>query len=191
MDLRVAIIALSAAFVSVTMVHGQAASPACTPAMLTGFSPCVNYINNINRNVTRAPPTACCTTVKTLAASGSDCWCQLVTGRSPFQFQINPTQALSLTRACNMPTISPQCDAASEPIPAPAPGAFAPLVSPAPSDESDTPSVVTPSPSPASSTQATGAGSSPPSSAAPRSPPTHLTLIGIGTILLEFLHQIL
>ncbi|CAM8944141.1 unnamed protein product [Rhodiola kirilowii] len=185
---RFVVVALSAAIISLVLpIYGQQTTM-CTPTMLTGFTPCMNYLNGIVRNRTlTVPPPDCCTSVKTLAANGSDCYCQLVTGRSPFQFQINQTLAVSLARACNTPKIAFQCQAAaSAPIPAPGPGAFAGLLSPTPAEAP--PPVLAPSDSSSPPTASTETPASSASSLQCLSSPTHLFIV-FGALVMMYLYH--
>ncbi|CAI9775906.1 unnamed protein product [Fraxinus pennsylvanica] len=120
-------------------------------------------------------PNDCCNSLKTLMSSGKDCLCLIATGSVPFNMPINRTLAISLPRACNMPSVPLQCKASGAPVPAPAPGptAFGPTMSPksAPSPTSQAPTSTEPvspplspeadaTPTPPSATTGTGAPTS-------------------------------
>ncbi|EYU41465.1 hypothetical protein ABFS82_07G033900 [Erythranthe guttata] len=109
-------------------VWGQITTP-CTPTMITAFAPCMNFVTNSSSN--GAGPTAvCCNSLKSLMINGKDCVCLIATGSVPFQIPVNRTLALSLPRACNVPGVPLQCQAAASPVPAPGPVANGPSVSP-------------------------------------------------------------
>ncbi|OWM74298.1 sulfated surface glycoprotein 185-like [Punica granatum] len=156
-------------------VLGQVSTP-CSPAMISSFTPCFNFITNSSANGTISPSTDCCSSLKLLANTSVSCLCLIMTANVPIQLPINRTLAISLPRACNMPGLPVQCKASGAPIPAPGPMALGPTSSapgasptasptasaPAPVPEvepppalppvSDTPPVLTPPSPPATST---------------------------------------
>ncbi|KAI3408744.1 AAI domain-containing protein [Psidium guajava] len=160
-------------------VRSQITTP-CTPAMMSSFTPCMNFVTNSSLNGT-TPTSQCCDSLKSLTNSGMGCLCLIVAGGIPFQIPINRTLAISLPRACNMPSVPLQCKSTGAPLPAPGPATLGPSRSPssspassptgstdsqpgspALSPESNTPSLSTP-PSPtvtsANPTQTTGSRS--------------------------------
>ncbi|KAI4311285.1 hypothetical protein MLD38_036190 [Melastoma candidum] len=174
-SLAVAIVAAAAP------VRGQIPTmtpPACTPAMISSFTPCMNFVTNSSSNGTLTPTSDCCTSLRNLTNGGLGCACLLVTGSVPFQIPINRTLAFSLPRACNMPGVPLQCKAAANApatAPAPGPGSSAPVASPTsspagslvpeaespslPPESSATPTITPPSTSTAASTPTSTTGS--------------------------------
>ncbi|XP_022849518.1 non-specific lipid-transfer protein-like protein At2g13820 [Olea europaea var. sylvestris] len=122
-------------------IYAQITTP-CTPSMISTFTPCMNFLTNSSLNGT-SPPADCCNSLRSLMSSGKDCFCLMTTGSVPFNMPINRTLAISLPRACNMPSVPLQCKASGAPVPAPAPSptAFGPTMSPksAPSPTSEAP----------------------------------------------------
>ncbi|XVE65977.1 hypothetical protein DITRI_Ditri08aG0044300 [Diplodiscus trichospermus] len=113
--------------------YGQI-NTACSPSMLSSFTPCMSFLTNSSAKGT-SPTADCCNSLKTLTNGGINCVCLIVTGSVPFRIPINRTLAVSLPRACNMPSVPLQCEAATGvpvPAPAPAPGpiSLAPTLSP-------------------------------------------------------------
>ncbi|KAI3704182.1 hypothetical protein L1987_74397 [Smallanthus sonchifolius] len=103
----------------VAPVYSQITTP-CSPAMITSFTPCLNFITNSTTNGTSTPTSDCCNSLKSLTSRGTDCLCLIVTGSVPFQIPVNRTLAISLPRACRMPGVPLQCKApAAAPIPPP------------------------------------------------------------------------
>ncbi|CAA0383342.1 unnamed protein product [Arabidopsis thaliana] len=119
----------------------------CTPSMMTTVSPCMGFITNSSSNGT-SPSSDCCNSLRSLTTGGMGCLCLIVTGTVPFNIPINRTTAVSLPRACNMPTVPLQCQANIAPAAAPGPAAtFGPSMSPGP--ETDP---IVPEPTPAAQT---------------------------------------
>ncbi|PIN01685.1 hypothetical protein CDL12_25806 [Handroanthus impetiginosus] len=103
---------------------------ACTPSMITTFTPCMNFITNSTVNGSTTPTADCCNSLKSLMINGKDCLCLIATAGVPFQVPINRTAAISLPRLCNMPGVPLQCKASGAPVPAPGPIANGPTLSP-------------------------------------------------------------
>ncbi|XAR54696.1 hypothetical protein NMG60_11029948 [Bertholletia excelsa] len=114
-----------AMIVLIVPTQGQIPRPPCTPTMLTTFAPCMTFVtnNSTNNGTNVAPSAACCSSLRSLARNGTDCFCFIATG-SPFQIPVNRTLAISLPRACNMPGVPLQCKASAAPVtpPVAAPG---------------------------------------------------------------------
>lgn len=91
----------------ITPGYAQINTP-CTPATLSIFTPCMNFLTNSTANGT-SPTMDCCNSLKNLTSNSRDCLCLVVTGNVPFQIPINRTLAISLPRACNMPGVPLQC----------------------------------------------------------------------------------
>ncbi|GMI95985.1 glycosylphosphatidylinositol-anchored lipid protein transfer 20 [Hibiscus trionum] len=128
-------------------VYGQINNP-CTPTMLNTFMPCMNFLANSTGNVS-SPSADCCNSLKNLTSGGMGCVCLIVTGSVPFRIPINRTLAISLPRACNMPGVPLQCNAAGgAPIPAPGPISLAPALSPGVSPSLSPTGSVVPEPTP-------------------------------------------
>ncbi|CAN1847502.1 Non-specific lipid transfer protein GPI-anchored 21 [Linum perenne] len=130
------------------MVSGQiptspSTTTACSATAIAGLSPCMSFLTNNNGST---PTSDCCTSLKNLTSTSTDCLCLAING-SPLPFQIpniNRTLAISLPRACNMPGVPLQCKAAATgaPAPAPAPGqaaSLAPSLAPGVSQSADSP----------------------------------------------------
>ncbi|PPD69375.1 hypothetical protein GOBAR_DD33742 [Gossypium barbadense] len=112
------VLALMSLMMLLLPANGQTINNPCTPAMLTTFTPCFNFLTNSSANAT-SPSPACCNALKNLTSSSMGCTCLIVTGSVPFQLPINRTLAVSLPRACNMPSVPLQCNAPrGAPIPA-------------------------------------------------------------------------
>ncbi|CAN1349117.1 Non-specific lipid transfer protein GPI-anchored 21 [Linum perenne] len=119
------------------MVSGQiptspSTTTACSATAIAGLSPCMSFLTNNNGST---PTSDCCTSLKNLTSTSTDCLCLAING-SPLPFQIpniNRTLAISLPRACNMPGVPLQCKATGAPAPAPAP------VAPGVSQSADSP----------------------------------------------------
>ncbi|KAI3954833.1 hypothetical protein MKW92_025284 [Papaver armeniacum] len=112
--------------VSIMPVYGQI-NTSCTASMISSFTPCLNYITQSsggNGSAPATPSTECCSSLKSLASSGMNCACLIVTGSVPFQLPINRTLAISLPKACKLDGVPVQCDASSAPLPAPGPASF-------------------------------------------------------------------
>ncbi|CAM8977836.1 hypothetical protein QQ045_029774 [Rhodiola kirilowii] len=178
--------ALSVALLFLALpVYGQPGLPPCTPAMLTSFTPCMNFLSNATANVTTPTPD-CCNTLKSLTTNSSGCLCLLVTGSVPpfpVPIAINRTLAISLPQACNMPGVPVRCKASTTaPIPAPGPASVA--LSP-PTPDSDTPQGV---PGPASSTTPVGSGgaTAPSSSAISSTSLSSLVVHGLGMLFIIY-----
>ncbi|XVE81644.1 hypothetical protein DITRI_Ditri15bG0081700 [Diplodiscus trichospermus] len=108
-------------------VHGQI-NTACSPSMLSTFTPCMNFLTNSSANAT-SPTADCCNSLKTLTNGGMDCVCLIVSGGVPFRIPINRTLAISLPRACNTPGVPVQCKGPTSLAPTLSPGA-SPTLSP-------------------------------------------------------------
>ncbi|XP_022138534.1 non-specific lipid transfer protein GPI-anchored 2-like [Momordica charantia] len=135
--------ALMAFLLLLLPVNGQINMP-CSASMLSSFTPCLNFVTNSTGNGT-SPTADCCNALRSLASGGRDCLCLIVTGRVPFQIPINRTLAVSLPRACNLPGVPLQCNAAAAPVPAPGPIPLGPALSP---ESSPSPSVTPQAPEP-------------------------------------------
>ncbi|XVF63078.1 hypothetical protein PTKIN_Ptkin09bG0060000 [Pterospermum kingtungense] len=128
-------------------VYGQINTP-CSPSMLNTFTPCMNFLTNSSANAS-SPSADCCNSLKTLTSSGMGCVCLIVAGGVPFQIPINRTLAISLPRACNMPSVPVQCKAAAgAPVPAPGPISLAPTLSPGASPTLSPKGSIVPEPTP-------------------------------------------
>ncbi|KAJ4894310.1 Bifunctional inhibitor/lipid-transfer protein/seed storage 2S albumin superfamily protein [Raphanus sativus] len=119
----------------------------CTPSMMTTVGPCMSFLTNSTSNGT-SPSSDCCNSLRSLTTGGVGCLCLIVTGSVPFNIPINRTTAVSLPRACNMPSVPLQCKANIAPAAAPGPaGTSGPAMSPGPAT---TP--IVPEPTPAAQT---------------------------------------
>lgn len=87
--------------------YGQVTTP-CSPAMISSFTPCLNFITNSSANGT-SPTADCCSSLRALTGTSMSCLCLIVTGGVPFRIPINRTTAINLPRACNMPGVPVQC----------------------------------------------------------------------------------
>ncbi|KAJ6938767.1 hypothetical protein NC651_005260 [Populus alba x Populus x berolinensis] len=97
----------------VISVNGQINTP-CTVSMISSFTPCVNFITGSTNN--GSPPTAsCCSSLKSLMSTGTDCACLLLTANVPLQLPINRTLAVSLPGACG---VLGQCKCRTSNLPA-------------------------------------------------------------------------
>ncbi|KAI3526728.1 hypothetical protein L1887_05990 [Cichorium endivia] len=105
-------IALFTALLAVTVitVKCQINTTPCTLSMITGFTPCVNYITGSSANG-RSPSASCCDAVESLMTTSMDCSCLLLTGNVPFSLPspINQALAISLPQACNSQSMALQC----------------------------------------------------------------------------------
>ncbi|KAE8728156.1 hypothetical protein F3Y22_tig00004779pilonHSYRG00172 [Hibiscus syriacus] len=165
----VMVLALTASILllSVVPVYGQINNQ-CTPTMLSTFTPCMNFLTNSSANVS-SPSADCCNSLKNLTSGGMNCVCLIVTGSVPFRIPINRTLAMSLPRACNMPSVPLQCKAAGgAPIPAPGPISIPPTLSPGVSPSLSPTGSVVPEPTPSAEAPDSGTPPSltPPSSTA-------------------------
>ncbi|KAK5804990.1 Non-specific lipid transfer protein-like 1 [Gossypium arboreum] len=142
------VLALMSLMMLLLPANGQTINNPCTPAMLTTFTPCFNFLTNSSANAT-SPSPACCNALKNLTSSSMGCTCLIVTGSVPFPLPINRTLAVSLPRACNMPSVPLQCNAPrGAPIPAPGPVSLAPKLSPGASPSLSPQSPIVPEPTP-------------------------------------------
>ncbi|KAI3914877.1 hypothetical protein MKX01_018046 [Papaver californicum] len=92
--------------------------------MISGFTPCLNYItqnSSGNGSATATPSSECCRSLKSIASSGMNCACLIVTGSIPFQLPINRTLVISLPKACNLDGVPVQCDISTVGSPSQAP----------------------------------------------------------------------
>ncbi|KAI3969609.1 hypothetical protein MKX01_020170 [Papaver californicum] len=108
------------------LVYGQI-NTSCTTSMISGFTPCLNYITQSsggNGSAPATPSSECCSSLKSITSSGMNCACLIVTGSVPFQLPINRTLAISLPKACNLDVVPVQCDASSTQLPASGPASF-------------------------------------------------------------------
>ncbi|KAI3927363.1 hypothetical protein MKX01_027594 [Papaver californicum] len=58
----------------------------CITSMLSGFTPCLNYITQSsggNGSTPATPSSECCSSLKSIANSGMNCACLIVTGNVP------------------------------------------------------------------------------------------------------------
>lgn len=85
---------------SVKSVNGQISSP-CTFSVITSFTPCLNFITGSTNSGSSTPTSGCCSSLKSLLSSGSDCACLLINANVPL-LPINRTLAISLPRACRV-----------------------------------------------------------------------------------------
>ncbi|GJR83372.1 probable pathogenesis-related protein [Tanacetum coccineum] len=95
--------------------------------MITGFTPCVNYITGSSPNG-KSPSASCCDAMESLMTTSTDCACLIVTGNVPFSLPspINQALAISLPQACNSKSMPLQCKATGVSLPPPGPMLFAP-----------------------------------------------------------------
>nr|GEZ09182.1 retrovirus-related Pol polyprotein from transposon TNT 1-94 [Tanacetum cinerariifolium] len=95
--------------------------------MITGFTPCVNYITGSSPNG-KSPSASCCDAMESLMTTSTDCACLIVTGNVPFSLPspINQVLAISLPQACNSKSMPLQCKATGVSLPLPGPMLFAP-----------------------------------------------------------------
>ncbi|KAH1089384.1 hypothetical protein J1N35_016641 [Gossypium stocksii] len=171
------VLALMSLMMLLLPVNGQTINNPCTPAMLTTFTPCFNFLTNSSANAT-SPSAACCNALKNLTSSSMGCTCLIVTGSVPFRLPINRTLAVSLPRACNMPSVPLQCNAPrGAPIPAPGPVSLAPKLSPGASPSLSPQSPIVPEPTPSAEVPDSGTtpALTPPSSTAGTGAPTAAT----------------
>ncbi|KAM0052940.1 putative bifunctional inhibitor/plant lipid transfer protein/seed storage helical [Helianthus debilis subsp. tardiflorus] len=92
----------------VTMAAGaKAQSSGCT-SVLISMSPCLNFISGN----TSTPSQGCCTQLASVVRSQPQCLCQVLNGGgSSLGININQTQALELSKACNVQTpATSQCN---------------------------------------------------------------------------------
>ncbi|KAL6880633.1 hypothetical protein ACP4OV_012198 [Aristida adscensionis] len=110
---------------------GTAAS--CTAALVTSFTPCLNFITNSTNGGGGGSPTAgCCRSLGALVNASTGCACLILTGGVPLGVPINRTLAVTLPRACNSMSLPLQCRDTSTQIPAPGPVAVSPSLPPLP-----------------------------------------------------------
>lgn len=95
--------------VTVITVKCQITTP-CTLSMITGFTPCVNYIMGSSANG-KSPSASCCDAMESLMTTSTDCACLIVTGNVPFSLPspVNQALAISLQQACNSKSMPLQC----------------------------------------------------------------------------------
>ncbi|KAL4588153.1 hypothetical protein LXL04_001033 [Taraxacum kok-saghyz] len=112
--------------ITVITVKCQITTP-CTLSMITGFTPCVNYLTGSTANG-KSPSVSCCDAMESLMTTSMDCTCLLVTGNVPFSLPnpINQALAISLPQACNSESMALQCKASGVSLPPPGPMLFAP-----------------------------------------------------------------
>ncbi|CAI9259772.1 unnamed protein product [Lactuca saligna] len=112
--------------ITVITVKCQITTP-CTLSMITGFTPCVNYLTGSSANG-RSPSASCCDAMESLMTKSMDCTCLIVTGNVPFSLPnpINQGLAISLPQACNSESMALQCKASGVSLPPPGPMLFAP-----------------------------------------------------------------
>ncbi|ESR33220.1 hypothetical protein CICLE_v10006770mg [Citrus x clementina] len=148
-------------------IYGQINNP-CTPTMLTTFTPCMNFLTNSSGSGT-SPSSDCCGSLKNLTGNSMDCVCLIVTASVPFRVPINRTLAISLPRACNMPSVPVQCKASGAPLPAPGPASLGSAPSPGESPAASPKAPVVPQPTPSGEAPEsdTTPGLTPPSSPSP------------------------
>ncbi|XP_021830367.1 non-specific lipid-transfer protein-like protein At2g13820 [Prunus avium] len=125
---RLITIPITLLIISLTSINGQISTP-CTASMISNFTPCINYITGSSSNGT-SPTQSCCSSIKSLMGTGTDCACLLITASVPFQLPINRTLALSLPRACNVGGVPLQCKASASPLAAPGPALLGPTPPP-------------------------------------------------------------
>ncbi|KAL3812593.1 hypothetical protein ACJIZ3_013861 [Penstemon smallii] len=123
MTFRFLILTLAISSVAVIFpALAQIITTPCTPAMITTFTPCMNFLTNSTSGLNGTNPSSdCCNSLNSLMSNGRDCFCLIATGSVPFRIPINRTLAISLPRACNMPGVPLQCKG---------PGANGPALSP-------------------------------------------------------------
>ncbi|KAK7366578.1 hypothetical protein VNO80_08571 [Phaseolus coccineus] len=136
-------VVLAMTMVIAAPAKAQVTTP-CNASMINSvFNPCMNFLTNSSTNGT-SPTAECCNSIKSLTSTGMDCLCLIVTGNVPFTIPINRTLAISLPRACNLPSLPLQCKTSASPLPAPGPAGFGPSLSPSLSPQA---SSILPSPS--------------------------------------------
>ncbi|XP_074566788.1 non-specific lipid transfer protein GPI-anchored 16-like [Curcuma longa] len=113
---RLIIFAIVTATVLV-QVSGQA-STACTAALISTFTPCLNFITG-STNGGGSPNGDCCKAFSSLVTNSTDCACLIITGSVPFSLPINRTLAISLPRFCGSSSVPLQCTGTSMPLPGP------------------------------------------------------------------------
>ncbi|GJZ50541.1 non-specific lipid-transfer protein-like protein [Tanacetum coccineum] len=153
MAFRCLVFALAVALCSIVVpVYSQINIP-CSPSMITSFTPCLSFLSNSTTNGTATPTTDCCNSLKSLTSGGTDCLCPLFVTRegevcgSTFQIPINQSLAISLPRACKMPSVPLQCKAPAPIFPT-GPAALVPAQ--APGSSSTIPEALSPTSAPES-----------------------------------------
>ncbi|GJW82252.1 non-specific lipid-transfer protein-like protein [Tanacetum coccineum] len=147
MAFRCLVFALAVALCSIVVpVYSQINIP-CSPSMITSFTPCLSFLSNSTTNGTATPTTDCCNSLKSLTSGGTDCLCLIVTGSVPFPIPINQSLAISLPRACKMPSVPLQCKAPAPIFPT-GPAALVPAQ--APGSSSTIPEALSPTSAPES-----------------------------------------
>ncbi|XP_010545094.1 PREDICTED: non-specific lipid transfer protein GPI-anchored 2 [Tarenaya hassleriana] len=106
--------------IAVAMSSGQQIRTPCTASMITTFTPCLNFVTGSSGGAS-TPTAGCCESFKALMGSGMDCACLILTANVPIPLFLNRTLSLGLPRACNLPGLPLQCQAAGTPLPAPGP----------------------------------------------------------------------
>ncbi|CAL9175280.1 unnamed protein product [Musa hybrid cultivar] len=119
---------LLAAVMAVRVVSGQITT-ACTAALITSFTPCLNYITG-STNGGGSPTEDCCKALGAVVSSSKDCACLILTGNVPFSLPINRTLSISLPRMCDSMSVPLECTGTSATLPTPAP--FLPAPPPPP-----------------------------------------------------------
>ncbi|URE03861.1 AAI [Musa troglodytarum] len=122
---------LLAAVVAVRVVSGQITT-ACTAALISSFTPCLNYITG-STNGGGSPTEDCCKALGGVVSSSKDCACLILTGNVPFSLPINRTLSISLPRMCDSTSVPLECTGTSTALPAPgSPVANGPSLPPLP-----------------------------------------------------------
>ncbi|THU65357.1 hypothetical protein C4D60_Mb05t02790 [Musa balbisiana] len=98
---------LLAAVMAVRVVSGQITT-ACTAALISSFTPCLNYITG-STNGGGSPTEDCCKALGAVVSSSKDCACLILTGNVPFSLPINRTLSISLPRMCNSMSVPLEC----------------------------------------------------------------------------------
>ncbi|KAJ8506606.1 hypothetical protein OPV22_007492 [Ensete ventricosum] len=121
-----------AAVLAVRVVSGQITT-ACTAALITSFTPCLNYITGSTNGGGGSPTEDCCKAVGAVVGSSKDCACLILTGNVPFSLPINRTLSISLPKMCDSMSVPLECTGTSTTLPTPgSPVANAPSLPPLP-----------------------------------------------------------
>ncbi|XP_009399346.2 non-specific lipid transfer protein GPI-anchored 20 [Musa acuminata AAA Group] len=108
---------LLAAVVAVRVVSGQITT-ACTAALISSFTPCLNYITG-STNGGGSPTEDCCKALGAVVGSSKDCACLILTGNVPFSLPINRTLSISLPKMCDSMSVPLECTGTSATLPTP------------------------------------------------------------------------
>ena len=87
---------------------GQINMP-CTSSMISGFTPCMDYITGSTADGS-SPTPGCCDAFESLMSTSLDCGCMLVTGSLPLSLgYIKRNLAISLPRLCGTDDAAVKC----------------------------------------------------------------------------------